>query len=63
MTSDIPQAGAAVQLSHPIGLLIAQVAAQQVAEQVMIAIPFARVVERREKEISPIQLVEDGLAV
>jgi len=63
MASDIPQAGAAAQLSHPIGLLIAQVAPQQVAEQVMIAIPFARVVKRREKEIGPIQLAEDGLTV
>jgi hypothetical protein len=51
-----------VQLGDPFGPLVEQPSAQHLAEQVVIAIPLAAVVERHEKEVRPVERLEDAAA-
>ena len=59
-----PGAGTAVEVGHRCGGHAAYEAlAQNLRKQVMIAIPLAIVVQRHEKQIGVLKLVEDELAV
>ena len=56
----VPVAGAAVQLGHVAGPLVEQMSLQDVAEQVVVAVPAAVVVERDEEQVLPVQRWQHG---
>ena len=44
-----------MQPGDPVGLLLEQVRAQDVGEQVVVAVPAALVVERDEEQVGPVE--------
>ena len=60
----VPDAGAPVERRHLAGGRAAvSSGAQHLREEVMIAIPVAFIVQRHQKQIGALELVEDELAV
>ena len=59
----VPVARPAVQFCHPVGLLVEKSRPDDIAEEMVVPIPGAAVVERNEEQVRSIQLVEDGLGV
>lgn len=57
----VPTAGAAVELGHLVGALAAQVCAQHVSEEVVVAEPPAMLVERDHEEVFALQQLEHRL--
>ena len=52
----VPVARPAVQLGDPVGLLVEQPGPEDVAEEVVVAVPGAAVVERDEEQVRPVEL-------
>ena len=58
----VPPARARVQARDELGALVPQVRLEHVAEQVVVAVPPATVVERDEEQVRPLQRLEHRLA-
>ena len=58
----VPPARPVMQLRHGLGLLVCQVRAEHICEEMVIAIPLATVVERDQEQIGPVDRLEHGLA-
>jgi hypothetical protein len=48
-----------MQLGHTLGVLLAQPVPQQVGEQVMVAVPAPLLIKRDEKQVGPLELIEN----
>ena len=60
----VPHAGAAVQAGHRFGRHAArQPLPQHLGKQMMVAIPLALIVQRHDKQVGALQLIQDELAV
>ena len=59
----VPPAGPPVQLGDLAGPLLEQVGAQDVGEQVVVAVPLAAVVEGDDEQVRAVERLEHGLAV
>lgn len=58
----VPGAGPKVKLGDDVGLLVEEVRLQDVAEEVVIAVPVATVVQRDEEQVRSLQPCEPCLA-
>jgi hypothetical protein len=59
----VPVACPAAQVGDALRLVVEQAGAQHVAEQVVVAVPGAAVVERDQEQVRPLQLFEDRLGI
>jgi hypothetical protein len=58
-----PGGGVTVQLRHALGLLSDKAGAEQVGEQLVVAPPAPHLIQRHQKQVGPLHLLEQLLAV
>ena len=59
----VPQAGVAVQLAHPLGILLLQAGAEQIGEQRVVAPPATHLVQRRQEQVGSLDGLQHLLAI